>query len=86
MSSSESWVLEKVTELKTALVGRFREEAAIQTSLKNLVTLKQPRNNKLHLDLLALRRVFVFLSEKNHQQEMGPRHVYACHAEGIKRL
>ena len=64
MSSSESWVLEKLEELTTALVGRFGEEAAIQTSCKNLVTLEQSKNNKLQLDLLALQSKYDLLSDK----------------------
>jgi hypothetical protein len=57
--------LEKVTELKTALVGRFGEEVAIQTSLKNQVTLEHTKNSKLELDLLALRRDYKFFSDKS---------------------
>ena len=64
MSSSESWALEKLAELTTALVGRFGEEAAIQTSFKNLVTLEQSKNNKLQLDLLALQSKYDLLSNK----------------------
>jgi hypothetical protein len=64
MSSSESWALEKLAELTTAIVGRFGEEAAIQTSFKNLVTLEQSKKNKLQLDLLALQSKYDLLSNK----------------------
>ncbi len=50
--------------MKTALVGRFGEEAPIQTSLKNQFTLEQSKNNKLQSDLLALRRDYKLLSDK----------------------
>ncbi len=53
-----------MAELKTAMVGRVIEEAAIQTSFKNLVTLEQSKNYKLNLDLLALQRNYELLSKK----------------------
>ncbi len=47
-----------------ALVGQFEEEAAIQTSFKNLVTLDQSKNNKLNLDLLVLQSNYDLLTNK----------------------
>ena len=56
MSNNESWVTEKVTEFHNALISCFREEAAIQTSLRNVVTLEQTKFNKAELQLMALRK------------------------------
>ena len=55
MRSNESWVTEKVTEYHNALLSRFKEEAAIQISLRNLIKLEQTKNNKVQLGLMALR-------------------------------
>ncbi len=64
MSSNESWVTEKVTELHNALIYRFREEAAIHASLRNLIKLDQTKNNKAQLQLIALRVHNQTLSDK----------------------
>jgi hypothetical protein len=65
MSSNESWVTEKVTEFHNALLCRFREEAAIQASFRNLIKLKQPKyNNNAELELMALRVDKQTLSDK----------------------
>jgi hypothetical protein len=55
MSSNESWVTEKATEFYDALLCRFREEAAIHASLRNLIKLEQTKNNEAQLELMALR-------------------------------
>jgi hypothetical protein len=55
MSSNESRVTERVTEFYDGLVRRFREEAAIHASLRNLIKLEQTKNNVAQLKLMALR-------------------------------
>ncbi len=57
MSSNESWVTKKVTEFHNALLCRFREEALIQASFRNLIQLDQ-------LELMALRVDKKTLSDK----------------------
>ena len=64
MSSNESWVTEKVTEFHNALLCRYGEEAAIQESLRNLIKLEQTKNNKVQLELMALRVDKQTLSDK----------------------
>jgi hypothetical protein len=64
MSSNESWVTEKVTEFHNALLCRFREEAAIHASLRNLIKLEQTKNNEARLELMALRVHKQILSDK----------------------
>ena len=64
MSSIESWVTERVTEFHDGLVCRFREEAAIHASLRNLVKLEQTKNNVAQLELMALRVDKQTLSDK----------------------
>ena len=55
MSSNKSWVTERVTEFHDGLVIRFREEAAIHASLRNLIKLERTKNNVAQLELMALR-------------------------------
>jgi len=64
MSSNESWVSEKVTEFHAALLNRFREEAVIQASFRNLIGLEQTKNNAAQLELMALREEKKTLSDK----------------------
>ena len=64
MSSNESWVSEKVTEFHAALLNRFREEAVIQASFRNLIGLEQTKNNAAQLELMALRVDKKTLSDK----------------------
>jgi hypothetical protein len=64
MSSNESWVTERVTEFHDGLVCRFREEAAIHASLRNLIKLEQTKNNVAQLELMALRVDKQTLSDK----------------------
>ena len=55
MSSNESWVTEKVTEFHDVLLCRFREQAAIHASLRNLIKPEETKNNKAQLELMTLR-------------------------------
>jgi len=64
MSFNESWVTEKITVFHNALLCRFREEAAIQASLRNLIKLEQTKNNNAQLELMALRSDKQTLSDK----------------------
>ena len=64
MSSNESWVIEKVTEFHNALICRFREEIAIQTSFRNVIKLEQTKFNNAQLQLMALRKHNQTLSDK----------------------
>jgi hypothetical protein len=63
-TTNESWVTEKVTKFKDALLCRFGKEKVIQSSLRKLVKLKQSKINKLQLNLIALRRDLQILSDK----------------------
>ena len=64
MTSNESWVSEKVTEFHAALLNRFREEAVMQASFRNLIGLEQTKNNAAQLELMALREEKKTLSDK----------------------
>ena len=64
MSSNDSWVTEKVTEFHNALISRFREEAAIQTSFRNVIQLEQRKFNDAQLQIFALRKDIQTLKDK----------------------
>jgi hypothetical protein len=64
MSSNDSWVTEKVTEFHNALISRFREEAAIQTSFRNVIQLEQRKFNDAQLQIVALRKDIQTLKDK----------------------
>jgi hypothetical protein len=64
MSSNESWVTEKVTEFHNALFCRFREEATIHASFRNVIKLEQTKFNNAQLQLMAFRVENQTLSDK----------------------
>ncbi len=64
MTFNDSWETQKVTEFQNALLSRFGEEKAIQSSLRNLVKLGQSEINKLQLDLIAKRKDLQILSDE----------------------
>ena len=64
MSSNDFWVTEKVTEFQNASLCRFGEEAAIQTSYRNVITLEQKKFNDAQLEIVALRSKIQTLKDK----------------------
>ena len=64
MSSNKSWVTEKVTEFQNALLRRFGEEAAIQTSYRNVITLEKKKFNDAQLEIIDLRAKLQTLKDK----------------------
>ena len=93
MSSNESWITEKVTEFQNALLRRFGEEAAIQTSYRNVITLEQKKFNDAQLEIIDLRAKLQTLKDEyvpqgytNPQgqvirQMVGTRNFHECLVE-----
>jgi hypothetical protein len=62
MSCSETCPFDKLEEFNSAVLGRFDEDAAIQTSFKNLFILEQSRNNFLKLEIINKREEILMFS------------------------
>ena len=64
MSYSETWLFDKQEEFKPAVLGRFDEEATIQTRFKRLFILEQSHNNLLKLEIIDKREEILMLSNR----------------------
>ncbi len=64
MSCSETWLFDKLEEFKTAVLGRFDEENAIQASFTKLYILEQYRDSMLKLEIIENCEEILMLSNR----------------------